>query len=98
MARNSRQMFRDQTVTLDGNEYDRCTFENCILEYQGVRPVSLVGSSMNNCQWSFKGPAANAIQFMSAMYQSGGQGAALIESTFNQIRGLVPNPQNVRAS
>lgn len=98
MAKNSQQTYKDQIVILDGNEFDRCVFENCTLEYQGVKPVSLVGSTMNNCQWSFKGPAANAVQFMSAMYNSGGQGAMLIESTFNQIRGLVPGAASARAN
>lgn len=94
MAKNTQQTYRDQTVILDGSEFDRCVFENCVLEYQGVKPVTLNGSTMTNCQWAFKGPAANAVQFMSAMYRSGAAGAMLIETTFNQIRGLVPAPQS----
>lgn len=88
MAKYQHQIYQNQNVTLDGNEYEGCTFEGCTLEYQGLKPVSLTGSTMNNCQWSFKGPAANAVQFMGAMYRSGSAGALLIESTFNQIRGL----------
>lgn len=86
MPRHSQKTYRDQTVVLDGNEFDQCLFENCTLEYQGLRPIQLLGSTLNNCRWSFKGPAANAIQFMSAMYQSGAEGAQLIESTFASIR------------
>lgn len=93
MAKNNQKTFRDQTVVLDGNEFDHCVFENCTLEYQGVKPVVLNGSSMTNCKWAFKGPAANAVQFMSAMYQSGADGAVLIESTFNTIRGLAQTPR-----
>lgn len=90
MPKHNQKTYRDQTVVLDGNEFDQCVFENCTLEYQGVKAVNLSGSTLNNCQWSFKGPAANAVQFMSAMYQSSPQGALLIESTFNTIRGIVP--------
>ena len=90
MPKHNQKTYRDQTVVLDGNEFDQCVFENCTLEYQGVKVVNLSGSTLNNCQWSFKGPAANAVQFMSAMYQSSPQGALLIESTFNTIRGIVP--------
>lgn len=92
MAKHSKKTFNKQTVVLDGNEFDQCTFESCVLEYQGLRQVAMTTNTMNNCQWSFKGPAANAVQFMGALYQSGASGAQLVEATFNGIRGLVPMP------
>jgi hypothetical protein len=92
MAKHSKKTFSKQTVVLDGNEFDQCTFDGCVLEFQGLRPVALNTNTITNCQWSFKGPAANAVQFMSALYQSGASGAQLIEATFNGIRGLVPQP------
>lgn len=98
MAKHSKQTFRNQNLVLDGNEYEQCVFEACTLEYQGVKAVALTGSTINNCQWSFKGPAANAVQFMSALYGSGQQGAMLVEQTFNAIRGLAPmQPQAAAA-
>jgi hypothetical protein len=90
MAKHSKQTFRNQTVVLDGNEFEQCVFEGCTLEYQGVKAVALTGNVIDNCQWTFKGPAANAVQFMGALYGSGQQGALLVETTFNTIRGLVP--------
>jgi hypothetical protein len=90
VPKHTQKTYRDQTVVLDGNEFAHCVFENCTLEYQGVKPVNLSGNTLNNCQWAFKGPAANAVQFMNALYRSGPQGALLIESTFNTIRGIVP--------
>lgn len=90
MARHENKLFRNQTITLDGNEYDRCRFETCVLQYQGLRPVVLNDNLMNDCQWSFKGPAANAVQFLSALHRSGNDGALLVEQTFNMIRGLTP--------
>ncbi len=93
MAKHSKKTFSKQTVVLDGNEFDGCTFEGCVLEYQGLRPVALTNNAVNNCEWSFKGPAANAVQFMTSLYQSGSSGAQLIEATFNGIRGLTPQPK-----
>jgi hypothetical protein len=88
MAKHSKKAFKNTTVTLDGNEFEKCVFEGCTLEYDGSQAVALSGSTMSNCTWAFKGSAANAVQFMSALYQSGAQGALLVEATFNQIRGL----------
>ena len=93
MAKHSKKAFKDTVVTLDGNEFEGCTFEGCTLEYEGSQAVSLTGNAVNNCQWAFKGAAANAVQFMGALYQSGAQGALLVEATFNQIRGLNPAVQ-----
>ncbi len=90
MARHENKLFRNQTITLYGNEYARCRFETCVLQYQGLRPVVLNDNLMTDCQWSFKGPAANAVQFLSALHRSGNDGALLVEQTFNMIRGLTP--------
>jgi hypothetical protein len=88
MAKHSKKAFKNTTVSLDGNEFEKCVFDSCTLEYDGSQAVALTGSTMSNCTWAFKGSAANAVQFMSALYQSGAQGALLVEATFNQIRGL----------
>jgi hypothetical protein len=88
MAKHSKKAFRNTVVALDGHEFEQCVFEHCTMEYDGSQAVALTGSTMNNCTWAFKGPAANAVQFMGALYQSGAQGALLVEATFNQIRGL----------
>ncbi len=88
MAKHSKKAFKNTTVVLDGNEFEKCVFDGCTLEYDGSQAVALTGSTMNNCTWAFKGSAAYAVQFMSALYQSGAQGALLVEATFNQIRGL----------
>ncbi len=94
MAKHSKKAFKNTTVALDGNEFEKCVFDGCALEYDGSQAVGLTGSTMNNCTWAFKGSAANAIQFMSALYQSGAQGALLVEATFNQIRGLKSGATN----
>lgn len=92
MAKHSKKAFKNTTVSLDGNEFEKCVFDGCTLEYDGSQAVALTGSTMSNCTWAFKGSAANAVQFMSALYQSGAQGALLVEATFNQIRGLNAEP------
>lgn len=91
MAKHSKKAFKNTVVVLDGNEFEGCTFDACTLEYEGSEAVALTGNTVTNCQWAFKGAAANAVQFMGALYQSGAQGALLVEATFNQIRGLNPS-------
>jgi hypothetical protein len=98
MAKNLQKSFKNTTVALDGNEFEKCVFDTCTLEFEGSQPVSLSGSTLHNCNWVFKGPAANAVQFMTALYQSGAQGAMLVEATFNQIRGLMPAQNPAGAS
>jgi len=86
-----RQTFSNATIIIDGNEYLECKFERCKIVYCGVAVVALNGCSFSDCEWSFDGPAARTVQFMSALYASGGGAKELIEQTLRNIRGK-PQP------
>jgi len=44
---------------------------------------------MNNCRWSFEGPAGNTLEFMRAIYHHlGTAGRQIVETTFENIRRL----------
>jgi hypothetical protein len=52
---------------VSGGKFERCKIVVC-----GVAVVALSGCTFNDCEWSFDGPAARTVQFMSALYASGG--------------------------
>jgi hypothetical protein len=54
--------------------------------FHGFGPVGLENCSFTNCSWHFSGPAANAVQFMTALYAMGGGAKDLIDATLANIR------------
>lgn len=84
MAKFENQTFLNQSLVIDGNEYDRCKFIGCNIVFTGVQDVSLTHNSFDHCRWSLDGPAARTIQYMAALYAGGAR--ELVEATFKNIR------------
>ena len=81
-----KQTLKNLTIQLDGGTFVGCTFESCELVFNGLMGATFVNCTFGkNIKWRFAGPASNTIDFMKALYQSGG--GELIENTFRQIRG-----------
>lgn len=80
------QTFQNQDVLLDGNEFTGCTFDKCRITFLGIAGHSLSDMKITNCSWHFSGPAANTVNFMTALYAQGGESKTLIERTFENIR------------
>jgi hypothetical protein len=80
----SKKTFKGETVTLDGNTFHQCTFENCELIYKGGKPPAMSGCSFNTPRFKFEGPAADTLAFFAAMYHGGLQ--VVVDDTFKQIR------------
>lgn len=76
--------FKDVRQELDGNEFLDCTFENAELVFGARGPVGLSGCQFINCRWTFDGPAADTLSFLSALYRGGARD--LVESTFMNIK------------
>lgn len=77
----------DQEISLDFNEFVNCRFVRCSLVFRGFGPARLRGCIFDDVTWSFDGPAANTVKFMTGLYHGAGQGGRqLIESTFENIR------------
>jgi hypothetical protein len=87
MAIHEGATFSNETVVLDSNVYNNCTFNDCEIVFRGTAPVSLQGINFNNCTWTFDGPAGLTIEFMTALYQAGMK--TLIDGTFENIRSGV---------
>lgn len=80
--------FTGETIVLDFNSFNDCTFDGCTLAFHGYGPVGLVGCRFLNCQWAVDGPAGRTLQFLSSIYGMGDEGARdLVEATFRNIRG-----------
>ena len=91
MAIHEGATFTNETVVLDSNVYNNCTFNNCEIIFKGTAPVSLQGINFNDCRWTFDGPAGLTIEFMTALYQAGM--TVLIDGTFENIRRGVHRQQ-----
>ena len=83
--------FKDEKIRMDGNSFVQCRFENCVMEYGGGPPPTMVSCNISKCQWSFTDAASNTVTFMSAIYHGMGDGGReLIEQTFENIRRQDP--------
>ena len=85
MTKHANKTFTNETITLDGNDYDNCEFNKCELVYSGGTLPNLSDSNFNDCGWSFRDAAARTIQLMTALYAGGA--IRLVEGTFEYIRG-----------
>ncbi|MEM7068661.1 MAG: hypothetical protein AAF478_07225 [Pseudomonadota bacterium] len=84
MAKNLNKNFEKQTITLDGNVFENCTFTGCEMVYGGGDLPGLNGCHFQNCSWAFKEEAAVTLSFLSGMYKGGF--SDLVEDTFHMVR------------
>jgi hypothetical protein len=64
MALNQFKEFTKQTVTLDGKEYETCTFRECTLIFCGGEPPRFYDCAFESCDWDLAGVALNTIGFL----------------------------------
>jgi hypothetical protein len=84
----SKLIYANQIVSLDGNRYTDCVFDTCHMIFSAAAPVSLVTSRIDGCTWGFSGAAALTIDFVKALHGQGWHGQRMIEDIFDQIRGI----------
>jgi hypothetical protein len=80
--------FSGGKISLDGNEFVRCRFEDITLVFSAKAPISLLDCTFgDNVAWVFDGSAAMTLAFLNALYHGAGEGGKrLVESTFENIR------------
>lgn len=83
----SNTTFSNEEVVLDFHQYDSCTFDKCRFVVLGYGAFAFNQCNVTACEFTFAGPAASTIKTMASIYALGEQGEALIENTFEQIRG-----------
>ncbi len=87
MAHFVERRWADETVRVDGHQYDNCTFDRCVLQFRGVAPTGFRDCQLNGCRWSFVGNAATTLNFLSDLYQGFGDwGRNVVDATFENVR------------
>lgn len=71
------QHFSNQTVQLDGNQFDDCRFTNVVFEYAGG-PIHLCGCRIEGFRWQFGGDLARGLAVIGRLH-GGNQAAALTQ-------------------
>jgi hypothetical protein len=88
------QTFVGANVQADGGAaYFKCTFINCNLIFTGLAPIQFDTCKLENCRWSFAGPAANTLNFLKQSYAGGNK--EMVETIFREIRGTSPTSDSV---
>lgn len=83
----SRQHFRGETIDVDGNTYEDCIFERCVLRFSGEALPTFRRCRFVNADWQFVGAATTVIAFLSQLGQDfGPSGVELLNSLFRQIK------------
>ncbi|MDJ1481871.1 hypothetical protein QNI16_15325 [Cytophagaceae bacterium YF14B1] len=87
MATNIRNNYKGGVISIDNNEFIECIFEDCLIEYGGLGPITLQGCQFVNCNWRLVGPAQNTMLFLSSMYNGFGDfGKQMVDGLFAEIR------------
>ncbi|HEX2566388.1 MAG TPA: hypothetical protein VHL85_05985 [Burkholderiales bacterium] len=85
----AQKVFANESLELDGNEFDRCTFRSCELKYNGGELPVLNGCHFDASPFIFEKQAGNTLAMLRAMYHAGlGQ---LVESLFDDLRRNPPS-------
>ena len=87
MARYVEQSFVGAEMDIDGEVFERCTFDRCVLIYRGGEMPTVLDCTLNSSRFKLLDAAARTVEFMTHLYHGMGPGGQrLIEETFNQIR------------
>lgn len=76
--------YENETILIDDQRFEDCSFSHCILKYGASGPGTMLRCTVRNSTYTFVGAAERTLQRLAAMYQSGEK--MLVEELFNQIR------------
>lgn len=63
------QTFKNVSVVIDFHVFEECTFEDCVLIYNGYGPNGMFNCNISGCRVAFAGPADHALDFLSLMHR-----------------------------
>ncbi len=87
MAHPKGKAFVSETVRLDGETFDNCTFTDCTLIFSGGLPPNI-----NNCvfqppvSWNFDGAASNTLTFIQMLTSLSQEGAVAVIAHLGSAR------------
>lgn len=59
--------FVDESVLIDGRNFNSCKFTRCELVYRGTHPIAMKSCRFDGCMWVFEGPAGSTIKMLRTM-------------------------------
>jgi hypothetical protein len=65
--RFANQAFRNETITLDGNEYVECSFSNCKFQYSGGE-FNISKIVFDTMEFTVDGPAARTVLLLRSLW------------------------------
>jgi len=81
LPRQTGHTYSNTEVTLDGRDFQDCTFNNCVLVYNGGE-AAVHGCKFFGCKLQPAGSAASTIQFLKAITNPSSGAQQLFRSTF----------------
>lgn len=75
-------------VEVDGNTYEKCTFEKCTIVYRGGERPVYAHCSFDGVSFRFADAADNTIGFLTDLFHNGFK--KTVEQTFKNIRTAKP--------
>src|SRR6266576_999349 len=79
-----------ERVELDGNSFEHCQFDKCVMLFRATSAVSFDDCSFNDVLWHFEGPASLTVQFMKAISEAAEDyGWGLIVNTFPILKDWI---------
>ena len=85
MGVHRQELFENQTVILDGNEFIHCEMRRCNLIYQGRDSVKLEHCQIAGCTWQFEDAAQRTVMMLKGLYLSGHVGKEIVEAIFRNV-------------
>lgn len=82
------QTFENETIQLDGNTFTGCTFQNCMLVFDGTEPPNLGANQFRgDVVLTLRGNAVALAHLLSMLCLRGGDGGRdIVDQVFDQIR------------
>ena len=78
-------IFNHETVTLDGERFSDCEFQDCRLVYAGGEVPHFANCRFVGCEWKFDDAAARTLAHLKAVWGAGGK--APVQAMIKEITG-----------
>lgn len=80
--------FTDEKISVDGNQFYRCIFNECHLIYHGGELPFIEKCQFNDCLWRLMDAAWQVERYLKNLYAGGL--ANVVEDWINMVRGKEP--------
>ena len=78
-------LYNHETVTLDGEHFADCEFQDCRLVYGGGAVPSFSNCRFVNCEWRLDDAAARTLEQLKLIWAQGGK--ATVQALIKDITG-----------